>query len=287
MVFEMDLLDKHLFEGFDVREYIFDTHLDRLLDVDFSGDEEILQGSKIKDPDRDLSKPFKAQIGDLARLHWLAVSRKVVTVLELGVGNSTLIFDDAMRRNSSLEMEMDLNQFKQEEFFTCHSVDNNDKWISEVRDNNELEKVIFHKSEVIMGSFCDRVCTYYDPLPNVSPDLIYVDGPDQFSAIGNVRGVSTARSDRMPMAADILAIEHFLAPGALIVVDGRAANARFLKANLQRTWSYYFSTEADQHYFELLETPLGAYNQAQLRFSLGQPFFERVNLINKWQILPS
>ena len=33
------------------------------------------------------------------------------------------------------------------------------------------------------------------------------------------------------MAADILAIEHFLVSGTLIVVDGRTANARFLKAN--------------------------------------------------------
>ena len=35
------------------------------------------------------------------------------------------------------------------------------------------------------------------------------------------------------MSADILVFEHFLQPGTLIVVDGRAANARFLKTNLE------------------------------------------------------
>ena len=31
------------------------------------------------------------------------------------------------------------------------------------------------------------LCTYYDNLPNISPDLIYLDGPDQFSSIGSLR----------------------------------------------------------------------------------------------------
>ena len=41
----------------------------------------------------------------------------------------------------------------------------------------------------------------------------------------------------MPMSCDILKIEHFLKPGTIIVVDGRAANSRFIKKNLQRNWT--------------------------------------------------
>ena len=59
-----------------------------------------------------------------------------------------------------------------------------------------------------MGTFNGRACTYYDPLPNLCPDLIYLDGPDQFSASGDARGVSTNHKDRMPMSADILVFEH-------------------------------------------------------------------------------
>jgi len=63
------------------------------------------------------------------------------------------------------------------------------------------------------------------------------------------------------MAADILAMEHFLLPGTLILIDGRTANARFIKANLQRDWSYFYFEAYDQHIFELTEKPLGNINK--------------------------
>ena len=102
-----------------------------------------------------------------------------------------------------------------------------------------------------MGSFNDRICTFYDSTPNVSPDLIYLDAPDQHSVLGDVGGVSTRHKDKMPMSGDILRMEHFLLPGTLIVIDGRTANARFLKANLQRNWAYDYDKNFDQHFFEL------------------------------------
>jgi hypothetical protein len=68
------------------------------------------------------------------------------------------------------------------------------------------------------------------------------------------------------MSGDILGMEHFLLPGTLIIVDGRAANARFLKLNLQRNWHYQYISEFDQHFFELIEEPLGPINKAQLHF---------------------
>jgi len=77
------------------------------------------------------------------------------------------------------------------------------------------------------------------------------------------------------MSADILAIEHFLLPGTPIVFDGRTENARFLKANLQRDWSYFHRKEFDQHYFELVEKPVGIYNKRQVDFCLGEQFYKR------------
>ena len=71
------------------------------------------------------------------------------------------------------------------------------------------------------------------------------------------------------MSADILTIENFLLPGTLIVVDGRTANAIFIKNNLQRDWEYSYSEKFDQHFFELIEKPLGPYNKKQLEYCLG------------------
>ena len=58
------------------------------------------------------------------------------------------------------------------------------------------------------------------------------------------------------MSCDILKFEHFLTPGTIIITDGRAANARFLKTNLQRDWKYLY----------LKESTLGKYNSKQLSF---------------------
>ena len=146
--------------------------------------------------------------------------------------------------------------------------------------DNYREKIFFKKNTFYTNktnpkikilhvtNFNERICTLYDNFPNICPDLIYLDAPDQFSPIGNVRGISTNHSDRLPMSADILTFEHFLLPGTLIVVDGRTANARFLEANLQRNWVHHHSVEYDQHFFELKESPLGVYNQRQIEFFL-------------------
>jgi len=78
------------------------------------------------------------------------------------------------------------------------------------------------------------------------------------------------------MSGDILGFENFLVPGTLIVVDGRTANARFLKNNLKRNWNYYYSKDFDQHFFELKEIPLGPYNEKQIQFCLGSDWLKDV-----------
>ena len=135
---------------------------------------------------------------------------------------------------------------------------------------NLAQFVTFHHTTVAMTTFHDRIATHYESLPNICPDFIYLDGPSQDSAVGDVNGISTRHTDRLPMASDILKIEHFLLPGTLILVDGRTANARFLKANLQREWRYEHDVEGDVHYFEMIEEPLGRWNRRQIDFCLGE-----------------
>ena len=53
----------------------------------------------------------------------------------------------------------------------------------------------------------------------------------------------------------------------LIAVDGRTANARFLRANFQRSWRYHYFKNFDQHFFELDESPLGVWNNRQMKFT--------------------
>jgi len=277
MIYQNKNLVKYLFRGLiNYKKYIKKNSLHRLLDVSLLNYTNIKK-KKIRPPnysvDPNNTKPFPPELDDLTRLHYLITKRKVVTILEFGVGKSTIIFNDALIKNKKKYKNFISKNLRKKNLFECHSLDNQKAWIKKIKSNNKLTNINFYYASLEMGTFNDRVCTFYKKIPNVSPDFIYLDGPDQFSAKGSIRGISTNHPDRMPMAGDILLLEHFLTPGTLIVIDGRTANARFLKTNLQRDWIYYHDKNADQHYFELKEDPLGPYNKKQIDFCLGNKFY--------------
>ena len=196
--------------------------------------------------------------------------RKVRTILEFGIGKSSYVMLDALLKNKDDYSDRVNSELRISTPFQLHSVDNNASWLGNVQQKLTKNELFFpYLCPLSMGTFNGRICTFYDNLPNVRPDFIYLDGPDQFSAGGSVRGLNCNHPDRMPMAADILALEHFLEPGTLIVVDGRTANARFLKANFQRNWDYEYIEEFDQHFFVMNEPPLGKWNKAALEFTMS------------------
>lgn len=225
----------------------------------------------------DLSTPQAPVCGDLVRLHHLVVTRRVTTVLEFGVGMSTVIFDDALKVNEQEHGDYVKSHFRIQEPFRCYSVDTSEKWLNLTKNKYQTSNVSYHLSKCTMQTFNGRICSMYDSLPNIFPDLIYIDGPCRYYVNGDVRGISSNSDAGLPMLADVLAMEHFLSPGTLIVVDGRSANARFIKANLQRRWLYNYTAEYDQHFFELVEEPLGNLNKIQLDYCLGSEFYRRVS----------
>lgn len=265
----MELFKELLDYGKYIKENPFHKNLGVSLEEYDKLEEKILKGTYFSvDPQNKI--PFPVELDDLIRLHYLVTSRKVTTILEIGVGKSTIVFDHALEQNKLKYGDFVKKNLRRSNPFECHSVDNNEKWIEVTKSTNPyIKNVTFHLCPCNVTHFNERICTLYDNFPNICPDLIYLDAPDQFSPIGDVRGISTNHPDRLPMSADILTFEHFLLPGTLIVVDGRTANARFLKTNLQRDWVYHYSKEYDQHFFELKEAPLGIYNQRQIEFCLG------------------
>ena len=269
-----------LFAGLDYSEYLSRFPIHKYFDIDLA---------EYGEPSQNISYPpdwiyqlgdvpYPPELDDLIRLHYLITTRRVTTVLEFGAGKSSIAIADALHENSLLYTDYIKENLRRNNTFEVHSIDTSAEWISKASNAIPADlrpHVDFHLCPAVIADFNGRMCTYYNDLPNICPDLIYLDGPDLFSPTGSVRGLTTGHKDRMPMAADILTIEHFLTPGTLIVVDGRTANARFLECNLQRCWSYCHFQEFDQHIFELTEEPLGTYNKLQIEFCLGEDFFQR------------
>jgi hypothetical protein len=235
---------------FDYKSYLSDSKINLLLhdeSFNYNCSQKIIQ-SPTFNVDINNASPFPPEYDDLARLHYIVTSRKALTVLEFGVGKSTIVMGDALLINKQFYSEYSKENLRRADAYQIHAIDNYNDYIqvvaSQIPESLLKEGICnLHFSELEMGVFNGRVCTYYSTLPNVCPDVIYLDGPDQFSSKGNIRGITTRHQDRMPMAADILTIEHFLQPSCLIIVDGRTANARFLKCNLQRNWAHYYNDE--------------------------------------------
>ena len=214
------------------------------------------------------------QYSDLARLHTLIRSRKVFSIMEFGLGWSTLFMADALKKNhEDWEALTDKPSISNEGKFQLVCVDTSEYWIHHTKEKVPSplrDYIAFHHSNVVIGTFQDRICHYYETLPDITPDFIYLDGPDPAAVQGSLSGITFSKTSRIVISADILKIEPILLPGAIFIVDGRTANVRFLNKHLYRNWDINSNSTGDITIFELDEPPLGKRQAAILKYQLGQ-----------------
>lgn len=213
-----------------------------------------------------------ADLEDLVRLHQLIRQRKSFTVLEFGVGFSTTIIADALKKNQAdwLALE-EIPKIRNRFAFQCFSVDTSAKWITTTQERLPIELrdyVHFQESKVAIGTFNGQLCHYYQNLPDIVPDFIYLDGPDPNAVEGNINGLTFQCSERTVMSGDLLLMEPILLPGTFVLIDGRTNNARFLQNNLKRNFEIIWDRKGDVTTLELKEERLGRYNL------LGSDFFK-------------
>lgn len=210
---------------------------------------------------------------DLARLHRLVRTRHAFTVLEFGSGFSTLVIADALMKNrADFAALADAPDIAPPDGFRLHSVDTGQDWIDvTARRLPEAlrDLVTFHCSPACAGTFAGQVCHFYDRLPDVNPDFIYLDGPDPRAVAGTVNGLGFAQPGRTPMAGDLLLMEPLFLPGLFILVDGRVNNARFLQRNFRRRYAIHEDLPGDFTTFALDEPPVGIRNRQYLDYCLG------------------
>jgi hypothetical protein len=222
-----------------------------------------------------VSNPYMPDLKDLYRLYQFVILNKRTTILEFGSGWSSLIFTLALmelkknysvkikslRRNNSFELFILENEKK----YLNISKNRILKFTKKVKLKN-IPKIHYCLSDAEMTLFENKIATQYKELPLCNPNFIYLDGPGQFNIKKNVNGINTRHKDMMPMVCDILKFEYFYTPGTIIVCDGRAANAKFLKDHFKRNWKYKSDKENDQHIFWLDDPVLGKHNKQQLDF---------------------
>jgi len=230
----------------------------------------------------DHTTPFFPDAYDLFRLHKLVRSRKVFNVLEFGLGYSTIIIADALKKNQDDFSEAsDKPDIRISNPFAGYSVDSSEYWINEFKEKynflpfyNHIN-ITYSKCEV--GTFNGQICHFYKSIPNVVTDFIYLDGPDPNDVAGVINGITFKNCpERTVMSGDLLALESMFLPGTMILIDGRTNNARFLENNFKRKYGISYCEEQDVTTFELLEVPLGAINRNQINYCLGNAYYGRV-----------
>ncbi len=220
------------------------------------------------------SVAIEPDIDDLVRLHQLIRDRRAFTVLEFGTGYSTLIIADALAKNAddfaSSDADVDLLPA---DAFRVFSVDASEAWLATAmaRIPSGLQThVVATHSPVQIGTFKGQLCHFYERLPNVVPDFIYLDGPDPSDVVGAVNGLDFSHRERTVISGDLLLMEPTFVPGLIVLVDGRTNNARFLANNFRRTYDWLEDPGGDFTMFELAEPPLGPRNRARLAYCAGE-----------------
>ena len=231
--------------------------------IDFSGSLPVLQ-SPFDAVSGGFSTPIPPDVDDLVRIHKLIRRRHAFTVLEFGVGYSTLAIAHALQKNEEEWKALPKAPAIRNRFpFQLFTVDASQKWLAtaEGRVPDSLRpRIHFHHSTVHIGTFQGRLCHYYDRLPDIIPDFIYLDGPSPKDVQGEMNGMTFGCDERTVMSGDVLLMESTMLPGTMILIDGRTNNARFLERNFQRNWRMEHDSTADITTFELIEERLGRYN---------------------------
>jgi hypothetical protein len=213
---------------------------------------------------------YPPDYNDLARLHAIVTKRKLINVLELGSGKSTVVLADALCENKR-RFQGNLHGIRRGSPFRLLSIESELVYFKEVQQElirlNLASVVDLFFSEAIQTTLCGQICGQYVSIPSCCPDLIYVDGPMPISyKNAETEYMDLRHSEVTNITCDVIKIEPMLLPGTIVIIDGMTNNARFIRRNLKRNWLCFEDTNADYTICVLDERPLGHIHMRQLDF---------------------
>jgi len=254
------------FQNINIKKYYIENHLDKITGIKYETKKNNINPDYIFKNNN--KSPYTPDIKDLVRLHYFIKMRNITTILELGVGYSTLIMADALNFNKINLNKNIISKIRRGNLFELHSVDTDKKYISITKKKNNYDNIVkFNYSSAILETFNFRACAKFKRLPNITPDFIYIDGPCYMHVKGSINGINMRHKDRTLVSTDLLSIEHLLIPGTIVIWDGQKNNVNFFKKNTLRNWDIY----EDRNVFiaELAENSLGVYNDNHLKLLNG------------------
>jgi hypothetical protein len=214
---------------------------------------------------------YAPEINDLFYLYTQAREKAVVSILEFGSGWSTLALAMALHENY-LDFGLEhLKEIRHPNPFQLMTLDASEKWQGIALNRlSELElSLVTPKVVVPLLSEVDGVlCHYNDFLPNFTPDMIYLDGPDHDQVRGEISGFQYDERFTPPMSGDLLRMEPFLWPETILIADGRTANVRFLYSHFNRDWQILHDPFGDRSILRINETALGVISEQHINFRL-------------------
>ena len=194
------------------------------------------------------SNEFSPRWTDLKFMYDLIRKRKPTCVVEFGSGASTIAIGLGLREN----------ELKDKIIGRLFSVDGNKQWIENTKkkiDKDLKEYIQFHFSKAVISTYNGQIVSFHESLPNVSPNLIYLDGPSPSDVSGNINGLSFqsnpikkdddsndgvfydyCNNSRRIVAADPLLYENTAPADFFIFTDRRYTNANFLEKNLKYSY---------------------------------------------------
>ena len=169
----------------------------------------------------------------------IVLKKKPHLILELGCGYSTIAFAQALSKLDAgylISLEQSkyyLNKTNQ----VCKKIDYFKK--------NKCKIIL---SNALWKKIDDLQFSFYDKLPQCSPDIILVDGPDH----KEVKGLNYMNLN-YPVSGDLLNLEKKLKIGTIIIFDGRFKNFNLILKKLKRKYKKTINHLDSRNILELLD----------------------------------
>lgn len=161
---------------------------------------------------------YESDFSDFWFLYQAVRRKKPRVILEFGSGGSTVVLAKALHDN---------NLERPGEQGYLHSIDDQRYWADVTRSILPpfLKEVCeVHHIPTVEIEYEGTPCFRHSTLPDVVPDMIYLDGP--------------SFTKERKIAVDILDMEHKLPPDILLIIDGRVRNTEFLRQHLKRPFQF-------------------------------------------------